>query len=77
MACGLPVITTNASGASEIIENGKEGFILNFPVNLEEFAYCLEIASKNQKIMGKNAYEKAKLFSLEKAVNEFLEVIER
>ena len=37
----------------------------------------IEIASKNQEIMGKNAYEKAKLFSLEKAVNEFLEVIER
>ena len=28
MACGLPVIVTENTGASEIIEHGKEGFIV-------------------------------------------------
>ncbi|MBW2737952.1 MAG: glycosyltransferase family 4 protein [Deltaproteobacteria bacterium] len=28
MGCGLPVITTSNTGASEIIEHGKEGFII-------------------------------------------------
>lgn len=77
MACGLPVITTSANGAAEIIEHGKEGFILNLPINLEKFADYIGIASKNQKTMGKNAYEKAKLFSLERVVNKFLQVLER
>ena len=28
MACGLPVITTFNTGASEIIENNKNGFVI-------------------------------------------------
>ena len=28
MACGLPVITTANTGASEIIENNKNGFVI-------------------------------------------------
>lgn len=33
LACGLPVITTRQNGASELIENGKNGFII-------ENAFC-------------------------------------
>ena len=28
MACGLPIITTFNTGASEIIENNKNGFVI-------------------------------------------------
>src|SRR5947209_6410482 len=28
MACGLPIIATHNSGASTVVENGKEGFIV-------------------------------------------------
>ena len=31
LACGLPVITTAQNGASELMENGREGFILTSP----------------------------------------------
>jgi glycosyltransferase involved in cell wall biosynthesis len=28
MACGLPVITTSSNGASEVLEHGKDGFVV-------------------------------------------------
>ena len=28
MACGLPIITTHNTGASELIDDGEEGFVL-------------------------------------------------
>jgi UDP-glucose:(heptosyl)LPS alpha-1,3-glucosyltransferase len=31
LACGLPVITTAQNGAGEIMENGREGFVLSKP----------------------------------------------
>ncbi len=31
LACGLPVITTRLAGASELIEDGREGFVLDDP----------------------------------------------
>lgn len=41
MACGVPVITTSSNGASEIIDHGKDGFVV--PARSPEaIAECLE-----------------------------------
>ncbi|HEY2934942.1 MAG TPA: glycosyltransferase family 4 protein [Acidobacteriota bacterium] len=33
LACGCPVITTQRNGASELIQNGREGFVVDHPRN--------------------------------------------
>lgn len=38
LASGLPVITTKNSGASEIVENGKSGFVVSEPENTTAIA---------------------------------------
>lgn len=38
LASGLPVITTKNSGASEIIENGKSGFVVSVPEDTKAIA---------------------------------------
>ncbi len=38
LASGLPVITTRLSGASEIIKNGIQGFIIDEPENIRQIA---------------------------------------
>lgn len=38
LASGLPVITTKNSGASEIIENGKSGFVVSVPADTKAIA---------------------------------------
>jgi UDP-glucose:(heptosyl)LPS alpha-1,3-glucosyltransferase len=42
LACGLPVITTAKNGASELIENGREGFVLREPAARGELVAALE-----------------------------------
>ncbi len=41
MACGLPAITSRDNGASEIIEHGRTGFVLDSPRDADELADCL------------------------------------
>src|SRR5207253_786256 len=36
LACGLPVITTSCNGASELMTDGREGYILTAPDALGE-----------------------------------------
>jgi UDP-glucose:(heptosyl)LPS alpha-1,3-glucosyltransferase len=42
LACGLPVITTAKNGAGEIMENGREGFVLTEPAARRELVAALE-----------------------------------
>jgi UDP-glucose:(heptosyl)LPS alpha-1,3-glucosyltransferase len=42
LACGLPVITTAQNGASELLENGREGFILSTPDASDELITALD-----------------------------------
>jgi UDP-glucose:(heptosyl)LPS alpha-1,3-glucosyltransferase len=41
MACGLPVIASSRAGASEIIRNGQDGFVLRDPEDARELAALL------------------------------------
>lgn len=41
LACGLPVITTRANGASELLKPPAEGFVIDDPHNHEHLAWCL------------------------------------
>jgi UDP-glucose:(heptosyl)LPS alpha-1,3-glucosyltransferase len=35
LACGLPVITTRRNGAAEVMEDGREGYVLEEPTQIE------------------------------------------
>ena len=60
MACGTPVICTDAGGMPEIVEDGKNGFIVppNNPKSLEEkIRYFLDNPDESKR-MGENARKK-------------------
>ena len=42
MACGLPVITTACNGASELLTDGREGYIITDPGALGELTQALD-----------------------------------
>lgn len=42
IASGLPVITTVQNGASELLHNGRDGFVLDNPCDAEALAYHME-----------------------------------
>src|SRR5207247_5246575 len=41
LACGLPVITTRANGASELLHPLGEGYVIDDPHDHEHLAWCL------------------------------------
>jgi glycosyltransferase involved in cell wall biosynthesis len=59
MACGLPVVVSNAIGYSEIIENGANGYVVpsrNHVYLADRIVHCLQ-NPEEMKTMGKKARE--------------------
>ena len=38
LACGLPVVTTRRNGAAELVQDGREGFVIDHPRNVASLA---------------------------------------
>ncbi len=76
MASGKPVITTNISGASEIITNWKNGVVVKVN-DVKDLAHAIIKLLKDKKLrkrIGENAYRLAKKYTWKKAANETIEV---
>ena len=65
MACGLPIICSNIRGNTDLIEDKKEGLIVEN--NPEDIARAIESIQKNKKLQEEltiAAYQKIKKFDL-------------
>ncbi|NOY64445.1 MAG: glycosyltransferase family 4 protein, partial [Nitrospirae bacterium] len=74
LASGLPVITTRLSGASEIIENGKQGFVIDLPEDTAGLKEAIEtlLDEKLRKEMSINARVLAEKFTFRKHIDEMM-----
>ena len=74
LASGLPVITTMNSGASEIIENGRSGFVVSEPENIkaiaEGMAVLLDRTARDR--MSLEARKVAEQFTFERHAAEIM-----
>lgn len=77
MASGLPVITTRNNGAAELIENGREGFVIPDPLDVQRLADAIRHSLPRLRVMGERAREKAEQFPIQKVAREFIEAIKR
>jgi UDP-glucose:(heptosyl)LPS alpha-1,3-glucosyltransferase len=75
MASGLPVITTAYNGASELIEDGIEGFVINNPLDADALAQKISTTLQQAEDMGKKARLRAEGHSVKKAVDKIIKVI--
>jgi UDP-glucose:(heptosyl)LPS alpha-1,3-glucosyltransferase len=79
MASGLPVVVSKVAGAAELIEDGKDGLLLENPRNPEEIAekinYLLENDSLRKRI-DRNARKKAEKYPWKRTAEEMLKVFE-
>lgn len=75
MASGVPVITTSFNGASELIENGVQGFVIDDPLNESLFAENISTVLRKTAEMGRLARIKAEEYPIDRAVDEILKVI--
>ncbi|MCS7237325.1 MAG: glycosyltransferase family 4 protein [Thermoguttaceae bacterium] len=76
LACGLPVITTAQNGASELMEDGKDGFVLDDPGDIAELADRMEQLSEEalRREMGEAARATALRHRFEDKVSQILDL---
>jgi len=75
MASGLPVVTTQNNGASELIREGEEGFVTEDATDYRTLAEKISIALSNQESMGNKAQLTAEKYPIEQAAEEFMKAI--
>ncbi|RMG00599.1 MAG: glycosyltransferase family 1 protein [Nitrospirae bacterium] len=76
LASGLPVITSQNNGASEIISHNEDGYILDDPGDSSRLAEYIIRALDERKEMGGNARQKAESYPIEKSLKAFMKTIE-
>ena len=75
MFAGLPIVTIKCRGATELVEDGVNGFVVGF--NEEEFARCVKKIIENRSLresLGKESFKSARNYELSYAQNQTLEI---
>ncbi|MDD5434846.1 MAG: glycosyltransferase, partial [Nitrospira sp.] len=77
LATGIPVITRRDCGNSEVITEGKDGWIVNNPADYHEIAEKVTHAIKSSIEQGNEltARKKAEKFTINKTVSEIKHII--
>ncbi|MFA5779812.1 MAG: glycosyltransferase family 4 protein [Elusimicrobiota bacterium] len=79
LACGTPIIVSSLTGASEILEDGKNGFVIKNPRDLAEILdkmrRAISIPKKELATMSINARDTAENFSNEKHIKKIMEFV--
>jgi UDP-glucose:(heptosyl)LPS alpha-1,3-glucosyltransferase len=78
LACGLPVVTTRENGASELIEDGKNGFVVGNPDDFEDLSEAI-IKLMDPEIrnsMAQNTFESVKHLTIEEHARRVCRVYE-
>lgn len=78
MATGLPAVVSRRAGAAELIEDGKEGLLINNPKDTEEIAEKVNYLIDNNlyRKMGKAARAKAETLTWDRTAEQMLSVME-
>jgi UDP-glucose:(heptosyl)LPS alpha-1,3-glucosyltransferase len=79
LACGRPVITTRFNGAAELMEDGREGLVLDTPAEIERLADAMSrlMDGNRRAAMGLAARATAERHSLDRNFREMMAVFER
>ena len=78
MACGLPVIASVRAGASQAIQHGSNGFLLQDPASSEELAQLIRNLFSNQALrqqLGKSAEITARGYSWENNTAQLMDFL--
>ena len=80
MGYGLPIVTTNVGGIPQLVENGKNGYMID-PGKIDDFAKVILELIGNDELsycMGKESIEKAyEKYSLEKHLEKVCKLYEK
>lgn len=75
MCCGLPVISTNCTGPTEILDNGKYGILINYDEN-EMYLALKRVLDNPDALDGykEKSLQRSKYFSSERIIEEIIDL---
>lgn len=79
MAAGLPVVTLDGKGNRDLIEEGRNGFMI-FTDDVEKFSQKIQLLSNDQSVyqqMSKEAKKYARQYDIKEYVDRLLELYKR
>ncbi|MBI3329048.1 MAG: glycosyltransferase family 4 protein, partial [Nitrospinae bacterium] len=78
MACGLPVLTSVANGAAELLQDGVNGCVLKDPLSVEALGASLRglLPLERRQELGQAGYQTTCEYPLSKALAQTLSVYE-
>ncbi|MGB2613411.1 MAG: glycosyltransferase family 4 protein [Phycisphaerae bacterium] len=79
LACGLPVVTTQFNGASELVQDGREALLLDLPRQTERLADAMDrlLDPARRAPMGLAARRTAEQYPVERNFREMMTVLAR
>jgi len=79
LASGLPVITTRFNGASELMQDGRDGYVLESPAQTDNLADCMErlLDPDRRRPMREAAREAVKDRSIQQNFRDMMAVFEK
>jgi len=79
LACGRPVVTTRFNGAAELMEDGREGFILDAPDQVDRLAEAMKrlLDPALRARMGAAARSTAEPYPIQRNFREMMAVFQR
>lgn len=79
MAAGLPVVTTGANGAAELIDSGQSGWVVEEPTDFQRLAVSLTtlLSPERRAAMGERARAAVEAFPWSRHVEEVLALYDR
>ena len=77
LACGLPVITSRANGASELLKPPDDGFVIDNPHDHARLAACMEqlLDSERRHACAKAARRRGREWTWEHHYRQFVQIL--
>lgn len=80
MACGLPVVTTETAGGADIIETGRNGYLISNMEAVDELASCIDchlaLDFNEHATMSAECWNRARRMTVEENVRQTLAMFE-
>jgi len=79
MACGLPVVATRETGASELISHGRSGFVMDHPEDVSDLSHWLEMLQDREmrRSMGEVAQKQVSTLTIERNATDTILAYEK
>jgi UDP-glucose:(heptosyl)LPS alpha-1,3-glucosyltransferase len=80
MACGTPVMTTKTAGTADMVDEGRNGYLISDMYSVDEMTAGIDrhvlLSQTDRQAMAEACWETAQNLTIEKNIQQTLEMLE-